>query len=172
MKGSSFSLPPLLYFMPGISGCSRTWRDESEPFLTGRAAARSTVYLCMAIHSTTPNQVIYWRRRMMKRNSLHLMPYFISFIPFPLNFLPSQLGSLHHVDFPTCFPKCMLTRTKNYSLITECSNEFQRRYQSSGELRPLTNQQFQIGFFLSQFELNKPSNSKLSTSSKHAGGDF
>ena len=34
----------------------------------------------------------------MKRNSLHLMPYFISFIPFPPNFLPSQLGSLHHVD--------------------------------------------------------------------------
>ena len=52
-----------------------------------------------ASHTTTPNQVIYWRRRMMKRNSLHLMPYFISFIPFPPNFLPSQLGSLHHVEW-------------------------------------------------------------------------
>ena len=72
-----------------------------------KSVSRSTVYLCMAIHSlllqashtTTPNQVIYWRRRMMKRNSLHLMPYFISFIPFPPNFLPSQLGSLHHVEW-------------------------------------------------------------------------
>ena len=52
-----------------------------------------------ASYTTTPNQVIYWRRRMMKRNSLHLMPYFISFIPFPPNFLPSQLGSLHHVEW-------------------------------------------------------------------------
>ena len=101
-------LSPFIIFhawnFAGLLNSEELGKDESP---TAAAQAHVLLSICAwlfillqaaSCSSTTPNQVIYWRRRMMKRNSLHLMPYFISFIPFPPNFLPSQLGSLHHVD--------------------------------------------------------------------------
>ena len=102
MKNEGSSFP--LYYISCLEFCRLAQQQANwEKMKVG------LTFYCLFVHgysfsatasyTTTPNQVIYWRRRMMKRNSLHLMPYFISFIPFPPNFLPSQLGSLHHVEW-------------------------------------------------------------------------